>query len=164
MDGLLKEQLPQEENAPTEAIPEQEQEFSSPEVKGLYDQAVVILYDKKYKQLVDMFKANGEQGFPRSISTSINTVLGELEKQAPITPEVAAEVGIRLFYDLLEDVVEGELLPKLSMETIQEGLNQTMTMYAQSHQDTVSNDDMANLAGELEKYNQVDQGGENGIT
>lgn len=178
MEGLLKQDAEQPEEAvqPDTGAQGGEPEFSSPEVEGLYVQAVDILYDKKYKEMVKMFKANGEEGFPRSISTSINTVIGQLEKQGqPIPPENAAEIGMKLFYDLLEDVVSGELLPKLSMETIQEGLNQTLTMYAQSHKDTVSDDDMAQLAQQLDQGNQqapgqqpeqpvnMPQGGQNGI-
>jgi hypothetical protein len=88
-----------------------------------------------------MFQKNGPDKFARSMAVAVNTAITELEKNGPIPPEVAAEVGMDLFAKLLQDMAtrenEGmeEVVKGVTGEQLQEVLPAILLMYSESHPD-----------------------------
>ena len=108
--------------------------------KELSDQAVMLVYNERFPALIKMFEANGPERFGRSMAVAVNTVLTEMEKQGPLEPEVAANVGLDIFMKLLEDMITGGVVPDVSMEQVQQALPQALEMYQQSHPEVTPQD------------------------
>ena len=99
----------------------------------LSDQAVMMVYNDRFPQLIKMFETNGAERFGRSMAVAVNTVLTELEKQSPMDPEMAANVGMDIYMKLLEDIITGGIVPDVTLEQVQSALPQALEMYQQSH-------------------------------
>jgi len=157
MNSLMSNPNEQQgEMPPAESMPQNEgQADPAAQTADTLKQAVGLLYGEHFDRLVELFKTSGEEGFPKAMATAINTVIQSLEQQQPVSPEVASAVGMKLFFMLLEDVVKGNLLPQLPIETIKQALGETLAMYAKTHADTVTEQDMQQLFAEI---NQREQG------
>jgi hypothetical protein len=119
------------------------------QVQKLLKPAVEALYGENFDSMIQMFKANGIERFGQSMSTAINAVLQQLEQSSKMSPEIAAGVGMKLFFMLLEDIVTGGVLPKLQIQTIQQALGETIKTYAETHPDTVTEQDMQQFIQQL---------------
>jgi len=117
---------------------------------GLLKQGVALLYDDRFDALIKMFKTSGAAGFPNAMATAINTVLEKLEQAGPVPADMAAVVGMKLFFMLLEDLVKGNVLPSVDADGIQQAIGETIKLYAQSHPD-VTDEDMQSFTAELQK-------------
>lgn len=118
-----------------------------------YKRGIDILFNERFDKLVNMFKANGVEGFPQAMATAINSTLRQIEGEAGMDPVIAAAVGSKLFVALLETMVDKsmggeEVLPKLEVPVIQEAFKRTLDMYAQSHPE-VSEQDVAAVGQQL---------------
>ena len=129
----------------------------------LIREGVKLLYSDRYDKMMKMFHANGAERYPISMATAVNTVITDLEKKrGPMSPETAAVVGMQLFKMLSEDIVGSEEIPGLNEQILQQSLNETLTMYAQTHPDTVTVEDMQNLVQEIQSQSQAITGAQPG--
>ena len=107
--------------------------------KALKDQATKLIYGERFDQLVKMFETNGAEKFARSMAITVNTAIGEIEKDGPLAPEQAAQLGMDVFVMVLEDMAtEPEkgippVVPDVSPEQLQEVLPAILVMYADQH-------------------------------
>lgn len=122
--------------------------------QALIQRGVKLLYDERFDKLMAMFEANGIERFGDSVATAINTVITELEGGESFPPETAARVGMELFAMLIEDVVSGGGMEGIGEEQISQALGKTLNMYAKTHKDTVTPQDMQNLAAAIEAEQQ----------
>lgn len=147
--GLLQEQpeqaMPAEQPGQATAQPEQVVQGGGEagQAEKYVAMGVDILYGKLFDKMITMFKKNGEEGFSQSMAVAVNKVIGEIEKVEPISPEIAAAVGMKIFFMLLEDVIKGGIVPKVEVQQIKIALSDTMAMYAKSHKETVTDAQMA---------------------
>ncbi len=147
MAGLLTEQPGQAAPQPEQAAPQPEQpmqegatEQAQPQGGGeiekteqLVKVGVDILYGQLFEKLVEMFKKGGVEGFPKSMAFAINKVIEEIEKKEKINPEIAAAVGTKLFWMLIEDIIGGGIVPKIDTDVITMALHESMRQYGESH-------------------------------
>ena len=157
--GMLND-VPAEQNQPAQTGQTEESPVRDPaqaqsnpqaqDVEALKQQGVKLLYDDRFDALMKMFKANGAERFPQSMATAINTVIGELEKQGPIPLEIITEVAMELFTNLFSDIVDSDEVPGITEKQAQGALNETIKMYAKSHPDTVSDEDLQALVAEIQ--------------
>lgn len=115
------------------------------ELKKLSDQATLFVYDQRFDELLEMFKANGAEGFPRAMASAVNGALEDLKKNNQVSHEMAATVGMDLFLKILGDVgggtVDGQpVVPGLAQEQIEPALKATIEMYANSNPDITEQD------------------------
>lgn len=135
--------------------------------KDLKDQATKLIYGERFDSLVKMFETNGPEKFARSMAIAVNTAINEIEKDGPIPPEAAAQLGMDVFTMLLEDMAtEPEkgmppVVPEVSPEQLQEVLPAILVMYGDAHPN-VSKEDiqavMRDVTGQVQSGMGMDGG------
>jgi hypothetical protein len=158
-------QSPQAVQDPTAGPPTTVPGTEAETVKKYEDRAVEILYSERFDPMIKMFETNGAPRFANSMATALNTVISEMEKEGPIPPLIAAAVMLKVFHLLLEDLsVSTNTVEGVTEEAYAQSLIMTIDMYAASHKDTVTPDDVQAmkqaLAQEFAKLQPPPQGGE----
>jgi len=119
----------------------------SADVGEIEKRAFKYAYGEKFDTLLAMFKENGAENFAKSMAVAVN---GALKNAGEMTHEQAAEVGMKLYLALLEDIITSDVVPGITAEQVSQALPMTLRMYAESHPD-VSEQDMQALMTEIEK-------------
>ncbi len=143
-----REEMQEPNDNPQEERQEQSGGNEQEQVEQALKPAVAALYGDNFDAMVNMFKTNGVERFGDSMSTAINGVLEKIEQNKPLPPEIAAGVGMKLFFMLLEDIVTGGVLPQLDVQTIQQALALTIKTYADTH-DNITEQDMQQFFQQL---------------
>jgi hypothetical protein len=110
-----------------------------------------------------MFQTNGVEKFPRSMAIAVNTAITEIEKDGPIPPEAAAQLGMEIFTMLLEDMAispeEGmpPVVEGITGEQLQEVLPAILVMYSDSHPE-VSKEDIQEVMRQVTESVQSQMG------
>lgn len=143
MKGLMQEEgmdQPVEEPMAQESMQQQGASATlddvSEQVRPLMKYAIEMLYGENFEKLVQMFQSGGNQTFALSMSTAINGVLDRLEKEFGQLPQqAAAEIGVKLFEILLEDLAAGGVIngEELGEKEIIETIQLTLTNWSQKH-------------------------------
>lgn len=150
LDGASGPGQPPPGQPPQAAMPPQEVQ----DPQALKDKATQIIYGERFDSLVKMFQTNGKEKFPRSMAIAVNTAINEIEKDGPIPPEAAAQLGMDVFAMLLEDMAtEPEkgmppVVPEVGPEELQEVLPAILVMYGDAHPD-VSKEDLQAVMNEV---------------
>lgn len=131
-------QPPMQGQPPAQGQPKPENTASAQELK---DKATQIIYGERFDELVEMFQTNGAEKFARSMAIAVNTAITEMEKDGPVPPPAAAQLGMDVFTMLLEDMATEPdkgmppVVPGVTGEQLQEVLPAILVMYAEQHPD-----------------------------
>lgn len=126
---------------------------SNDDAQTLKDKATKIIYGERFDELVKMFQTNGPEKFARSMAIAVNTAITEMEKEGPVPPPAAAQLGMDVFTMLLKDMAtphdEGmpPVVPQVSAEQLQEVMPAMLVMYAEQHPDVSQQDIQAVMKG-----------------
>jgi len=124
----------------------------SEEVKPLMKYAIEMLYGENFENLIQMFQQGGNQTFAVSMSTAINGVLDRLEKEFGELPQqAAAEIGVKLFEILLEDMAAGGVIngDELGQQEIIQTIQLTLTNWAEKHPGKFNEQEFAQGMGQM---------------
>ena len=130
-------------NQPVPANPTEGTQVS-PEVKPLVDEATRLLYDENFENLIKMFKQYGDDGFSDAMALAIMGVLERLEKEHGELPtEVLAQVGVKIFEMLLEDLVHGGVVAHVTEEQVLDAIQNLFSMWSEKHPNRVDQEGTA---------------------
>lgn len=118
----------------------------SDQARPIVKRAVELVYGEGFEELVQMFEASGPQGFAQAMSTAINGVLERLAKEFGELPtELIAEVGLKLFESLLEDLVAGGVIDPTALngDSIMQTITQTLSSWGRKNPDKFDPEMMA---------------------
>jgi hypothetical protein len=149
--------MPQQDAA--QELPAESLAPETTELDGEYERlkaiAIDFMYGKKFTKLIKMFKDAGTKGFARAVAVAVNGAIAAVKQQADIDHRMAAVLGMDLFLKVVENMATGAengklIVPGLEIEQIQEGLVETIRMYAKANPD-ITEQDMQLLYAEIKK-------------
>lgn len=116
---------PEQPAAPTQPAPPFEE---------LRDEAIRLVYDERFDQLIKMFENNGPKKFARSMAIAVTAPIGELEKKYKDIPlEDVTKIGLALYTRLLEDMIVGKVVEGVTDKEMQETIPAILVMYSEQH-------------------------------
>ena len=139
--GLLAGEEIAEEAIPTEGEQVEEdmvEEEVSPEARPVYDQAIELAYsEENFPKMVAMFEQGGPEGFPQAMGVAVLGVQQNLEAtaQEPINDDILAEVGVKIFEAIAEDMISGGVVQGIDEKIITDALTQAIDMWAKKNPD-----------------------------
>lgn len=102
------------------------------------DEATQIAYsDRMFPKIVKMFEKGGAEGFPKAMATSLLGIMQKMESEseAELSDEVLAEVGVKMFEMLAEDIATSGTVDGLTPEIVTQAVQESIKMWAQANPD-----------------------------
>lgn len=136
-EGAPQEAAPRPTSIPVEAGEEQMMEAEddvSKEAIVPLDEATQIAYsDKMFPKIVEMFKKGGVEGFPKAMGVSLLGVMQKLSNDQELSDEVLAEVGVKMFEMLTEDIISSGTVEGVTPEIISAAVQESIKLWGKAN-------------------------------
>lgn len=132
-----------EPTQPTEGDGAATEDEVSPKAMELLDAAVQDVYsEEQLPRLKKLFQAGGLEGFPQSMGVAVVGALSKLNLDG-VDDNVLAEVGVKLFEMLTEDIIESGEVEGVTPPILMDAVKTTLQMAAEKFPDRVNMDEFA---------------------
>jgi len=147
MVGMLEEGGAVPPSAPAQASPAPAATTESPVDEGMevseqslvaLDEATEIAYSEKmFPKIVKKFEEGGAEGFPKSMALAVTGTMQKLEsgQTEPLPQEVLAEVGVKIFEMLTEDIITSGAVEGVTPQLLTAAVQESIKMWAQLNPD-----------------------------
>lgn len=98
------------------------------------DEATQIAYSEEmFPKIVEMFEKGGAEGFPKAMSVSLLGVMQKLSSDQELSDEVMAEVGVKMFEMLTEDIITSGKVEGVTPEIITSAIQESIKLWGQAN-------------------------------